>query len=1004
MYEVPHPIPQTSPAVTATGVLVSRFEKPIADWRRAEWLTVLSGCLIVGLGYYGIARISLLFVSASKGFAVIWPANGLVLASLLLVPRRVGLFFVLGAATSNTLASMASRDVPIALLFTFANMFEVVFAAAMTALMLRRRIRFTAIREVVAFSTACLMAGMLSGLIGAGIAVNLGAHSFWEAWELWATVDALGLMVVTPFLVTMCTVRPCWPGLLKLLEAVACLLSYAVVLNFAYGYKDPHRALLLYFPHATVLPFLIWGCVRFDPRMAATLVVVMTLVSASNTVDGRGPMIRAGYGIEESIVTLQMSTMLWSLCALTLAAVTADRKTAADALAESGQRARSAERSAIESHQRLQAVFDNSDAVIFMKDLAGRYVEVNREFERVTRLLRKDIVGRTDHELFPKAIADDFLDRDREVIRTRLPVRFDSNWYIDGITRTYASSKFPLIDADDKVWAVCGMVTDITGRIQQELELRCAKEQAELANRAKSEFLANISHEIRTPLTSIFGYADLLLAPDLSPEERVDHIQTIRRNGEHLLAILNDVLDMSKIEAGRMTVEKMPTSLPETVARVMSLMRHRALAKSLELEVVCRRPVPVVIESDPMRLRQLLLNIVGNAIKFTETGGVRVAFWTEDAVPDAPGEAAIVIEISDSGIGMSPAQVAALGEAFRQADPSHARRFGGSGLGMSICYRLVALMGGTIRCTSELNRGTHFTIRLPAGDLTGVPRIGEFRDVDPEVARPVPETLPIRAGRVLLAEDSPDTQRLLKLYLDKAGVQTEVAENGRIAVARALEAWREGRPYDLILMDMQMPEMDGASAVSVLRSNGYAGRIVAVTANAMDNERRQYMAVGCDDFLAKPVQGAVFMDMVRRHLHEVGVSSSVPAATTAAAPYVGGAPLERAKPDALYSELAGDPDVGPLLPEYLQDLDELAVALRTALDSGDWRAVERVSHKIKGSAGAYGYPSLTRAAATVEDAAKGANPSVDIPTACPELLALCERAGIAVRAVSVVDR
>lgn len=964
--------------------------KPGQSASRARLAPVLL-LVLLAAGYYALARLSLYFVSEPSGVAAIWPANGLTLAALLLVARRWWPAILGATLIGNIIASVAGgRVFGAAVLFGLVNVVESACAAIAIVGILRRPLRFATIREVIVFMIGCAAASCAAALFGAAIAVQYGAPSFWAAWELWAIVDALGLMVLAPVIITFCLQRPVCPGMLRCLEAVLCIAAYSLVLNHAFQVNEPHPMLLLYFPHATVLPFLIWGCVRFDPRVATLLVLLMAIISALNTVNGRGPMVRGGYGIEETVVTLQVSTILWSLCALTLSAVTADRKEASEALRESSNRARDAERRATESHQRLQAVFDNSDAVIFMKDLNGRYVEINREFQRVTQLKREQIIGKSDHELFPPEIADDFVAQDKQVMREGRAVRFESTWRFNGGLRTYSSGKFPLLDADGKPWAVCGMVNDITSRIEQEDELRRAKEQAELANRAKSEFLANISHEIRTPLTSIFGYADLLMASDLTPDDRVDHLHTIRRNGEHLLSILNDVLDMSKIEAGRMTVERVPTSVPQTVAGVMSLMRQRALSKSLDLSLCCRTAIPETIESDPMRLRQILLNVVGNAIKFTEQGRVEISLELDE---QASGATMLVIEVTDTGIGMTDEQVALLGEPFRQADPSHARRFGGSGLGISICYRLAALMGGSIHCTSEVSRGTRFIIRLPTGDLTGVARVDECVDVGPqEEPEPLTSTF-IRPGRVLLAEDAPDTRRLLKLYLDKAGVESEVAENGKIAVARAMGAWRANRPYDLILMDMQMPEMDGASAVSILRSNGYKGRIVAVTANALDNERRHCLTIGCDDFLAKPVQGPVFLEMVQRNLQSIYQPVAERPAPDEARPLVMPPESSWSTTDVepLTSELASDPDISPLLPEYLQDLEQFVESLRRSVEGGNWSEVVRIAHKIKGSAGAYGFPALSAAAAELEKSAGSPDPAGTVPTLLPSFLNLCRR-------------
>lgn len=423
------------------------------------------------------------------------------------------------------------------------------------------------------------------------------------------------------------------------------------------------------------------------------------------------------------------------------------------------------------------------------------------------------------------------------------------------------------------------MTTDITARKQIERDLQVAKQaaeenarrsealavKAEAANRAKTEFLANISHEIRTPLTAILGYCDLLLAPSLTEDQRIHHTETIRRNGEHLLAILNDVLDMSRIEAGRMTIERVMTNLPDIVAEVMAFVEHRAVEQGIALSADCRTPIPKWILSDPTRLRQILMNLVGNAVKFTRHGSVRIVVAVEQA---SAGEM-LVVEVVDTGIGMAPHQVDVLGKPFMQGDPSHGRRFGGSGLGLSICHRLAQLMGGSIACVSQEGVGSTFTLRLPIGDTSGWPRVGHLAVLQASpIESPSARVGPRLTGRMLIAEDAPDTRRLLVAYLRQTGVEVHTVDNGEAAVAQAVAAWQSGQPFDLIVMDVQMPQMDGVTATTSLRSQGYTGPIIALTANAMEQDRTRCLAAGCDGFLIKPIRADAFVGAVGRFMRK----------------------------------------------------------------------------------------------------------------------------------------
>ena len=384
-----------------------------------------------------------------------------------------------------------------------------------------------------------------------------------------------------------------------------------------------------------------------------------------------------------------------------------------------------------------------------------------------------------------------------------------------------------------------------------------SRRRIEAASRAKGEFLANMTHEIRTPMTAILGYAELL--DDVQDvQERRESVRVIRRNGEHLLAVISDVLDLSKIEAGKMSLEKKRCSLFREVADVAAMMRGRAMAKGLSLEVGYEYPVPETIESDALRLRQILINLVGNAIKFTEAGVVRILVRAVD--PDLePGM--VTIDVEDTGIGMEPGQIGRLFEAFSQVDGSDTRRFGGTGLGLTISRRLANMLGGNVTVKSAPGAGSTFTLTLATGNLTGVGvRHNPLDAVSPteEIANQV-GTVRLN-GRILLAEDGPDSQRLISSILRKAGAEVEVAEHGGMALEAVKASTRAGRPFSLILMDMQMPQVDGYEATRRLREQGFASPIVALTAQGLPTDRVRCMAAGCDDYATKPISRSALLE------------------------------------------------------------------------------------------------------------------------------------------------
>jgi PAS domain S-box-containing protein len=401
---------------------------------------------------------------------------------------------------------------------------------------------------------------------------------------------------------------------------------------------------------------------------------------------------------------------------------------------------------------------------------------------------------------------------------------------------------------------------DLAARTQQ---LEAAGQEAERANHAKSDFLANMSHEIRTPMTAIIGYGDMLLDPTQSAAERTECVQTIRRCGHHLLALINDILDLSKIEAGRMTPEMIECAPGAIVQEVASLLRGKALEKGIAFGVEFATPIPDRVITDPTRLKQVLTNLVGNSIKFTESGGVRiVAQMVCDATK--PGVELLQIDVIDTGIGVKPDQLARLFQPFKQADESVTRRFGGTGLGLAICKNLAEILGGTITVESTPGEGSRFSVTVAAGRVPGSMMISTPAELR---GRRQPGPLNLAAaekrrltGRILLAEDGADNQRLISMLLRRAGAEVVMVDNGASAADAAMAAIKEGRPFGLILMDMQMPVLDGYSATSRLRAEGYQGPIVALTAHAMAADRDRSIRAGCDDYLTKPIDRALLTE------------------------------------------------------------------------------------------------------------------------------------------------
>jgi signal transduction histidine kinase/ActR/RegA family two-component response regulator/HAMP domain-containing protein len=395
------------------------------------------------------------------------------------------------------------------------------------------------------------------------------------------------------------------------------------------------------------------------------------------------------------------------------------------------------------------------------------------------------------------------------------------------------------------------------------VELEQLRVSAESANAAKSEFLANMSHEIRTPMTAILGFAELLQDPTLSCDERASHAATIRRSGEHLLSIIGDVLDLSKIEAGRLSVDVSRSSLDAILAEVEQVMRPRAQAKGIPFTLVCAPHTPSEIETDPTRLRQILLNLVGNAIKFTDRGSVRLDV---DLVPPAPGATSgfVRFAVRDTGVGIPPAIIESLFEPFTQGDASLSRRHGGTGLGLTISRRLARMLGGDVTVTSSPGAGSTFTATVSCGSACSSPS----SRLAPSRPTRVPRTSFQAPLRILLAEDAPDTRRLFSYHLMRAGATVDVADSGRAALD-AIDA--AAPPFDLILMDMQMPGLDGYTATRRLRERGIATPVIAITAHAMSGDRERCLEAGCTEYVAKPIDAGTLIDVCHRAVESSGM-------------------------------------------------------------------------------------------------------------------------------------
>lgn len=517
----------------------------------------------------------------------------------------------------------------------------------------------------------------------------------------------------------------------------------------------------------------------------------------------------------------------------------------------------------LESESRFRTVIEASnDGIMFSEVDTQRVVFVNEAMARLTGYPKDEFSGMTISDLHRKEDWDCFLRQDVKrhlsgeiVASTNVPV------LKKGGSVFFADISSCMINIGGKKYTAA-FFRDVTMRKQVEEELCKSKAAAEAANWAKSNFLANMSHEIRTPMTTILGFADLLMTENLSREEQVQFTKTIRKNGKVLLDLINDILDLSRIEAGKLKIEKAPSNVNQIIDDVLSVARLKADQKGLAINVEWPSPVPEIIQTDPTRLRQILVNLVGNAVKFTERGEIKIVV---SCLRNNDRCVKMEFAISDTGIGIDPRKIEEIFQPFTQADSSTGRRYGGTGLGLAISIRLAEALGGDLRVQSELGKGSTFILTIDPGlternlALTSSKKILDNGDI------PTAKENIIR-GRVLVAEDDPDIQKLIGLMMKNAQVECEFAENGRVACELIEKSLAEGRPFDVVLMDIQMPVMDGYEAARRLRSRDWKGSIIALTAHALTGDKEKCLAAGCNDYLVKPFTGKVLEKTLKHYL------------------------------------------------------------------------------------------------------------------------------------------
>ncbi len=912
-------------------------------------------------GYLVLACISLVLSQAGDIVSPIWLPNACAVAVLLRVRLRNEVPFLIACFAASLAANAVSQHPdPVALVFSLANLVEIVIVLALTRGAIRRRPDMNRLSDLARFVWAGGLVGPLGSAALAAPMLGDSLHTWRVGAMTWFLTNSMANLLIVP--VTLLLVDRLRgrlaPAPARPLESAA-LLGGGMVSAFLV-FDQTHYPLMF-----LVQPITLLHAFRLGSLGSALNVGGVAVVAGTMTFLGQGPIAAASGGGIAELHLLQAFIAANFLTGLPVAAILAGRDRMMAQL-EAGKR-------------ETDLLAENISDAILRYDLSGICTYASPSVAEVMGVPPATYLGRhASARLHPDAQDRSLQAMERLLAGTSERERVTYRRYNDApdgspvfLEADCALVRDPESGAPE---AVVVAARDVTERVELELLLTRARRHAENAARAKSEFLANMSHEIRTPMNGVLGFAELMLQGELEGEQR-RFAELIVQSGRSMMMLLNDVLDLSKIESGQFAIDRAPVNLHASLAECAALHRPAASRKGLTLDLACdcgddpdcgfSEERPPWLLTDGLRLRQILLNLIGNAVKFTEAGHVRVSYRV--------CRHEVRVTVADSGIGISPLQLETIFHPFTQGEASTARRFGGTGLGLSISRQLAAMLGGRIEVESTPGEGSRFTLVLPA--KLAPPAPAPTPTPDPAT---LPGPMPIAAppdtalapSRILLAEDHDINRLLVTEMLERCGQEVDVAHDGNEAIAMVIDSIMRGRPYDLVLMDMQMPDCDGLAATRAIREEGIGPGllpVLALTANAFPDDVAAARAAGMQGHLAKPVVFAQLARALQRWLPTRIVEADQPGAPPRA---------ERPDPAGRASALARSP---ALVSRWQARREETLVAVRAALGAGwlaSWRALPgaeaevlgRLLHKLAGTAALFGEAALGEAARTLEQA------------------------------------
>lgn len=583
----------------------------------------------------------------------------------------------------------------------------------------------------------------------------------------------------------------------------------------------------------------------------------------------------------------------------------------------------------------LQAILDNSPSLIFAKDTLGNYLLVNKKFEEVFNLKGTSVIGKNDYYFNPAELADKYREADQWVTANRKMMREIVKLMTHDGPKEYMLIKFPLFNDYNEITCLCGLAHDVTDQVLKEKELEAAREIAENAEKAQEHFLANVSHEMRTPLNGIMGINNLLASTALD-EEQKEYVGAIKETSGTLLVLINDLLDLSKIKAGKLTIEAIDFDLRKLLSHAFTGLQHQAKEKKIDFEIQVASAIPPVLTGDSYRLRQILINLMGNAVKFTQSGFVKLNVSLIEKKEDV---VSIGFEVTDSGIGIQKDKISELFKEFTQTRTDTSRKYGGTGLGLAITQQLVNIQDGTITVESEYGSGSKFIVVIPYGFKNTAAKEEHAEEFNLKNVGKI-----FKDCHILIVEDNVINQKVVAHPLQKFGAQLVIASNGKEAV----DALLKGLKPDLVLMDLGMPVMDGYETTSFIRNELRSDvPIIAMTASGVTGEKEKCLSYGMNGYLSKPFSMKALFKIIYPILRYIpsGISDFAEEERD------NGGIVSQHYDLSFLNEMNDKVYSQEILMRFLQDTSPLLKQLEEKVKNADWLSVFQKAHKLKSGLG-----------------------------------------------------